>query len=171
MAAPLPDRTLLLVADQGFGDVIQFARYIPWAAERCPDIAIACSAEMQPLLQQIARRQPQFRSAGQDAPEYAAFCALSGLPRLAGTRVENVPGADAVSARRTRNARRTGRSGWTGWCRAASPHRHDLGRPADAQQRPQPFGAARRFRAAGRCAGDRAAGIAEGAEDRQAGAY
>jgi Tetratricopeptide repeat len=87
--AALPDKTLLLVADQGFGDVIQFSRYIAWAAERCPDIAIACSAEVQPLLRQIAPNARQFVR-WQDAPDYAAFCALSGLPRLAGTRIDSV---------------------------------------------------------------------------------
>lgn len=87
---PLPDRTLLLIADQGFGDVIQFARYIPWAAERCPDIAIACSTEVQGLLRQIA---PAARQSirWDDVPEHAAFCALSSLPRLAGTRTDTVP--------------------------------------------------------------------------------
>jgi len=87
---PLPDRTLLLIADQGFGDVIQFARYIPWAAERCPDIAIACSAEVQKLLQQVAPASRPFIR-WEDAPDYAAFSALSGLPRLAGTRTDTVP--------------------------------------------------------------------------------
>jgi hypothetical protein len=86
----LPDQTLLLVADQGFGDVIQFSRYITWAAERCPDIAIACSTEVQPLLRQIAPAARQFVR-WNDAPDYAAFCALSGLPRLAKTRTDNVP--------------------------------------------------------------------------------
>ena len=38
---PFDDGTLLLIADQGFGDVIQFSRYISWAAERCPNIAVA----------------------------------------------------------------------------------------------------------------------------------
>jgi Tetratricopeptide repeat len=46
-------RTPLLVADQGYGDVIQFARYIPWAAARCPDIAIACSRELQGVVAQL----------------------------------------------------------------------------------------------------------------------
>lgn len=87
---PLKDKTLLLVADQGFGDVIQFARYIPWVAERCPDIALASSAEVQPLLHQIAPAARQFVR-WPDAPDYAAFCALSGLPRLAETRVGSVP--------------------------------------------------------------------------------
>jgi tetratricopeptide (TPR) repeat protein len=86
----LRGQTLLLIADQGFGDVIQFSRYIAWAAERCPDIAIACSGELQPLLRQIAPTARQFVR-WQDAPDYAAFCALSGLPRLAGTRIDSVP--------------------------------------------------------------------------------
>lgn len=86
----LSHSTLLLIADQGFGDVIQFARYIRWAEERCPDIAIACSAEVQPLLRQIAPAARPF-TRWEDAPEYAAFCALSGLPRLAGTRTDTIP--------------------------------------------------------------------------------
>ena len=91
------DETLLLIADQGFGDVIQFARYIPWAAKRCRDIAIASSVEVRPLLQQIAPAARQFVR-GEDAPDYAAYCPLSGLPRLAGTRIDSVTGADTLSA-------------------------------------------------------------------------
>jgi Tetratricopeptide repeat len=84
---PLPDRTLLLIADQGFGDVIQFARYIPWAAERCSAVAIAGGVEVMPMLRQIAPKARLFVR-WQEAPPYAAYCALSGLPRLAGTRVD-----------------------------------------------------------------------------------
>ncbi|HUB12076.1 MAG TPA: tetratricopeptide repeat protein [Acetobacteraceae bacterium] len=81
---------LLLIADQGFGDAIQFCRYIAWAEARCSDIALACSAELAPLLRQVAPRVLMFQNwAG--APDYAAFAALTGLPRLAGTRVETVP--------------------------------------------------------------------------------
>jgi len=105
----LPDRTLLLIADQGFGDVIQFSRYIPWATERCPSIAIACSAEVQPMLRQIAPAAKQFVR-WQDAPDYAAFCPLSGLPRLAGTRVDTVPASvpylHAISERSSHWAQR-----------------------------------------------------------------
>jgi hypothetical protein len=84
------NKPLLLIADQGFGDVIQFARYIPWVAEQCPDIVLACSSEVQPILRQIAPNARQFVR-WEDMPDYAAFCALSGLPRLADTRVETVP--------------------------------------------------------------------------------
>jgi tetratricopeptide (TPR) repeat protein len=82
--------TLLLVADQGFGDVIQFSRYIPWARERCAGIAIACDSEMAPLLRQIVPAATLF-TRWQDCPAHAAFCTLSGLPRLARTVVETVP--------------------------------------------------------------------------------
>jgi tetratricopeptide (TPR) repeat protein len=84
--------TLLLVADQGFGDVIQFCRYIPWVLERCPDVVIACSPEMVPVLRQfLPEDRIVFR--WEDCPPYKAFCALSGLPRLHGTRLDNVPAA------------------------------------------------------------------------------
>jgi hypothetical protein len=80
----------VLVADQGFGDVIQFCRYIPWVLERCPDLVIACSSEMIPVLRQMLRADRIF-CRWEDCPPYKAFCALSGLPRLHRTRLDNVP--------------------------------------------------------------------------------
>src|ERR1700679_2078557 len=87
---PFADGTLLFVADQGFGDVIQFGRYIPWALKRCPDAIIACSAEMILVLCQFLPRDKIFIR-WEDAPPFKAFMPLSGLPRLHGTRVDNVP--------------------------------------------------------------------------------
>ena len=49
----IPSGRLLLVGDQGYGDTIQFARYIPMAAERCQEVILGCSAEMAPLLTNI----------------------------------------------------------------------------------------------------------------------
>jgi Flp pilus assembly protein TadD len=89
-AARPGERRLLLIADQGFGDAIQFCRYIPWVEQRCAEVAIACSAELAPLLRQVTSTAKLFQR-WPDCPDYAAFAALSGLPRLAGTRVENVP--------------------------------------------------------------------------------
>ncbi len=90
--SPLGEGLLLLIADQGYGDVIQFCRYIPWAASRCPNIAIACSGE----LHDVVRQQP---GAGtlfdhwEQAPPFVAHCPLSGLPRLARTRGDTIPAA------------------------------------------------------------------------------
>ena len=87
---PLHDGRLLLIADQGYGDVIQFARYIPWAAERCTDVAIACSVEIQPIVAQLPGVGMMF-SHWEQSPEFAAYCALSSLPRLAGTGLATIP--------------------------------------------------------------------------------
>ena len=48
-----PDKTLLLIGDQGFGDTIQFARFIPAAAKLCPNIVVAASKEVQPIINQM----------------------------------------------------------------------------------------------------------------------
>jgi Flp pilus assembly protein TadD len=89
--APLPDdQTLLLVADQGYGDVIMFARYLPWAFSRAKSVAIATSAELRELL---ARHYPRatYFSRWDQAPPYVAFCPFSGLSRLHDTRLESIP--------------------------------------------------------------------------------
>ncbi len=87
---PFADRTLLIVADQGFGDVIQFCRYVPWAALRCPNIAIACAPELIPLVRQQHPDLTLF-TRWEDCPPFHAYVAMSGLPRLHGTRIDSVP--------------------------------------------------------------------------------
>lgn len=87
---PLPDGRLLLVADQGYGDVIQFMRYIPQAEARCGAVAIACSGETAPLVRQLAKTAELFRVWDQ-APRFDCYAALSSLPRLFGTRLETIP--------------------------------------------------------------------------------
>ena len=88
--APLDEGRLLLMADQGFGDGLQFARFIPWARERCPDLVIAASREMQPLLAQVALGVKLFE-AWAEASDCVAYCPLSTLPGLAGVRLETIP--------------------------------------------------------------------------------
>jgi hypothetical protein len=90
---PFDDGTLMLVADQGFGDVIQFSRYIPWAAERCPNIAVAVASEMIPLVRQVYPAALVFNE-WRTAPPFRAFRALSGLPALHGTRPDHVIGRE-----------------------------------------------------------------------------
>jgi Tfp pilus assembly protein PilF len=92
--APLPNGTLLLICDQGFGDMIQFARYIPAAAERCRTLVLACSAEMQPIIGQ----QPGIAGCfdhWQRVPPFDAYCSLSSLPRLFGTDGATIPAPGA----------------------------------------------------------------------------
>jgi hypothetical protein len=81
---------MMLVADQGFGDVIQFSRYIPWVAERCPNLILACAKELQSQVRQVMPGLKVF-DRWDERPDFVSFCPLSGLPRLHGTRIETIP--------------------------------------------------------------------------------
>ncbi|MGY0832053.1 glycosyltransferase family 9 protein [Azospirillum argentinense] len=87
---PLPEGTLLLVADQGFGDTIQFARYLPMAAALCPKLVVACSPDIRPVIRSLP---VGYRTVidWEEAPPFAAHAALSSLPGLFGTRPDTVP--------------------------------------------------------------------------------
>jgi hypothetical protein len=84
------DEKLLLIADQGYGDVIQFSRFLPWAARSCRDIEIACAREMHPIVAQILPGVRLF-DRWQEAPDFAAYCSFSGLPKRFGLTLRNIP--------------------------------------------------------------------------------
>jgi hypothetical protein len=88
--APFSGRILLLIADQGFGDVIQYCRYIPWVRRRCPEIVVAADTILHPLIRQIDAALPLIDHWSR-CPPFAAFCPLSGLPRLHGTTLATIP--------------------------------------------------------------------------------
>ena len=86
----IPNGKLLLVGDQGYGDTIQFARYIPMAAERCLEVIVGCSAEMAPLLSNIPG-VARYCHRWTDVPGHAVHCRLSSLPYLFHTRLDTIP--------------------------------------------------------------------------------
>lgn len=95
--APIANGRLLLIADQGFGDVIQFSRYIPWARQRCADMVLACGGEMLALLR---HNFPWAAMTDRLDPSmiFSAYCPLSGLPRLHGTTLETMLARPAIRA-------------------------------------------------------------------------
>ncbi|MBI3773088.1 MAG: glycosyltransferase family protein [Gammaproteobacteria bacterium] len=50
---PLPDGTLLVIAEQGFGDTLQFCRYLPLLAQRCHKLIVYCKPELVRLLRNV----------------------------------------------------------------------------------------------------------------------
>jgi hypothetical protein len=86
----IPNGRLVLVVDQGYGDMIQFARYIPMAAERCKELVLVCVAEMEALLGKMTGVQ-RFCHRFSDVPRHAAHCTLSSLPYLFHTMLETIP--------------------------------------------------------------------------------
>ncbi|HBF30245.1 tetratricopeptide repeat protein [Rhizobium sp.] len=87
---PLSGGTLMLIGDQGFGDTIQFCRYIPEVAQLCPNIIMACSSEMKPIVMQ-QHSAMQYFDRWEHVPAFDAYCPLSGLPRLFETDLHSIP--------------------------------------------------------------------------------
>jgi tetratricopeptide (TPR) repeat protein len=86
----LPKDRILLIADQGYGDTIQFARYIPRVRERAEEILVACSQETLPLISTIPGVKECFVD-WDDVPSYGVYCTLSGLPRIFETKRDSIP--------------------------------------------------------------------------------
>jgi hypothetical protein len=86
----IPEGRILLVADQGFGDMIQFARYIPRVRERVPNLIIGWGPEVTALLgdhPDIAACIPRWA----DVPPHDAYVLLSSLPQIFGTELHSIP--------------------------------------------------------------------------------
>lgn len=84
---------LVLIADQGYGDCFQFARYIPAAAARAGEMMLMRSLPLAALLDQIDGVADGFHR-WQDLPAHDAHCVLSDLPMLFGTTQDTVPSCE-----------------------------------------------------------------------------
>ena len=86
----IPDGKILLVADQGFGDMIQFARYIPHVRERVPHLIVGWGPEVTALLGE----HPDIETCiarWADVPPHDAYVLLSTLPQIFGTALDTIP--------------------------------------------------------------------------------
>ena len=86
----LGNQVLLLHAEQGMGDTLQFCRYVRLAAQRARVVL-----EVQPALRRLlARSLPdveQIVARGEALPRFDRHCPLLSLPRLFGTVLETIP--------------------------------------------------------------------------------
>lgn len=83
-------RTLLIHAEQGFGDTLQFCRYAPLAAARGLRVILEVPATLVRLLRSlpgVERVVPQ----GEALPPYDLHCPMLSLPRALGTTLETIP--------------------------------------------------------------------------------
>ncbi len=88
----LPQGRIVLHADQGAGDKIQFARYIPMVAERCKEVYITCTPATASLLRNI-KGVTAVVSDLRKLPPVDVFCTMSSLPLVFDARLDNIPGA------------------------------------------------------------------------------
>ena len=85
-------KTMLLHAEQGLGDTIQFCRYAPLVAERGARVIL----EVQESLQELAGSLSgvaEVVAAGSDLPDFDVQCPLLSLPLAFATNIKTVPSA------------------------------------------------------------------------------
>ena len=88
----LPDRTILLHLEQGYGDMFQMLRYVPLVARRFRTVILECTTELLRLLQaSFPSPQIQIVLHGQPLPAFDVHCPMMSLPRAFGTTLESVP--------------------------------------------------------------------------------
>jgi tetratricopeptide (TPR) repeat protein len=88
----LGGKVILLYAEQGFGDAIQFVRYAPLVAERGGRVIMICQAKLKTLFESVAGLSAVV-PAGEPDPGFDVCCSLLSLPRLFGTTPETIPAA------------------------------------------------------------------------------
>jgi tetratricopeptide (TPR) repeat protein len=71
--------TVLLLGEQGFGDIIQFLRYAPFVTQRNARPILCCHKELKSLMQNVDGIQ-EVVTYGEQLPEFAAYCPLLSLP-------------------------------------------------------------------------------------------
>jgi tetratricopeptide (TPR) repeat protein len=86
---PLAGRSLLVRAEQGFGDAIQFARFLPGLAAE-GEVVLACAPALMRLFAQLHVRVV----AKSAAPECELWVDQMSLPHLLGTRLDSIPHAE-----------------------------------------------------------------------------
>jgi tetratricopeptide (TPR) repeat protein len=90
--APIAGKTILLHSDEGFGDTIQFSRYIAMVAELGARVILELPPALESLLagmKGVSRCVPK----NAELPDFDLHCPLSGLPLAFKTELETIPAA------------------------------------------------------------------------------
>jgi tetratricopeptide (TPR) repeat protein len=88
--APLAGKTILLYAEQGFGDTLQFVRYAALVRERGGRVLLACQRVLLPLLRHAAGVD-ELMALGDVSPPFDLHAPLLSLPRIFGTTLQTIP--------------------------------------------------------------------------------
>ena len=92
--AALEGRTLLLYCEQGFGDTIQFVRYLPRLIDRGGKIIVQCQPELQRLLHRVdglVADRCQIIARGSELPAFDVWSPVLSIPRALGAALESIP--------------------------------------------------------------------------------
>ncbi|MDB5299493.1 MAG: Tetratricopeptide 1 repeat-containing protein [Phycisphaerales bacterium] len=86
----LAGREILLWFEQGRGDSIQFARYVPLVAGRGGRVSVLCPPELKALFATLPG-SPHLVLDGEKGPPFSTHAPLLSLPRIFDTRLNTIP--------------------------------------------------------------------------------
>ena len=93
---PLTGRTILIHAEQGLGDTVQFVRYVPLVARRAARVILLVQAELYTLLQPAALVWGvTLLTPDQPYPAVDCHCPLLSLPLAFNTSLDTIPNGAA----------------------------------------------------------------------------
>jgi len=84
-------KTILICSDEGLGDSIQFARYVPMVAARGARVILVVDDAMYPLLSALSGVGQSFSKSASMLPAFDMHCPMSSLPLALGTRLDTIP--------------------------------------------------------------------------------
>ena len=87
---PLEGRTILLYADHGLGDTLQFIRYAPFVKDRGGRVIVACQARIARLMASCAGVEHVVVEAS-PIPDFDVYAPLMSLPLIFGTTLSSIP--------------------------------------------------------------------------------
>jgi hypothetical protein len=88
--SPLAEKTILVHAEQGFGDCIQFARYVPLLARAGAKVVLEVQPELKSLFSRLAGAE-HVLARGDALPAFDVHCPLGSLPLAFKTEPASVP--------------------------------------------------------------------------------
>ena len=87
---PLEGKTLFLHAEQGYGDAIQAARYLPMTRQRAGRVILECRPELKRLFAYSACAD-EVLAYGDQMPEFEHYASMISLAGILGITLETVP--------------------------------------------------------------------------------
>jgi hypothetical protein len=91
--APIEGKTILIHVDEGLGDTIQFARYVPMVAARGARVILVVERPLHSLLSGLPGVSLCLPFSDVPLPAFDMHCPVGTLPLIFGTRLDTIPSA------------------------------------------------------------------------------
>jgi hypothetical protein len=88
---PIDGKTILVFEDEGAGDTIQFARYVPMLAARGARVILSVTDPVLPLLAGMPGVAQCVSKSARPLPAYDLHCPITSLPLAFETRLDTIP--------------------------------------------------------------------------------